>query len=109
MSLLRFARAARGRSVRAGARVMIGRCAMPSRTLVMLRRVLATSAAAPEPHGACSPVPFGVGERLEYDVRFGKLRVGSGSMEVADVQTVRGRSTPGTRSSRCAAAPSSTA
>ena len=39
------------------------------------------------------PVPFGVGERLEYDVKFGKLRVGSGSMEVADVQDVRGRST----------------
>ena len=39
------------------------------------------------------PVPFGVGERLEYDVKFGKLRVGSGSMEVADVQEVRGRST----------------
>jgi hypothetical protein len=38
------------------------------------------------------PVPFGVGERLEYDVKFGKLRVGSGSMEVADVQDVRGRS-----------------
>lgn len=39
------------------------------------------------------PVPFGVGERLEYDVKFGKLSVGSGSMEVADVQDVRGRET----------------
>lgn len=38
-------------------------------------------------------VPFGVGERLEYDVRFGKLHVGSGSMEVAGVQNVRGRET----------------
>lgn len=38
-------------------------------------------------------VPFGVGERLEYDVKFGKLRVGSGSMEVAGVQDVRGRET----------------
>lgn len=36
-------------------------------------------------------VPFGVGERLEYDVRFGRLHVGSGSMEVADIETVRGR------------------
>jgi hypothetical protein len=38
-------------------------------------------------------VPWGVGERLEYDVRFGNLKVGSASMEVADVQDVRGRDT----------------
>jgi hypothetical protein len=35
-------------------------------------------------------VPFGVGERLEYDVKFGFLRVGSGSMEVAGIDSVRG-------------------
>jgi hypothetical protein len=35
-------------------------------------------------------VPFGVGERLEYDVRFGKLHVGSGDMEVLPMDTVRG-------------------
>jgi hypothetical protein len=35
-------------------------------------------------------VPFGVGERLEYDVKFGRLRVGSGSMEVIGTDTVRG-------------------
>jgi hypothetical protein len=39
------------------------------------------------------PVPFGVGERLEYQVKFGKLRVGSGSMEVMKMDTVRGRDT----------------
>jgi hypothetical protein len=38
-------------------------------------------------------VPFGVGERLEYQVKFGKLRVGSGSMEVMAMDTVRGRDT----------------
>lgn len=38
-------------------------------------------------------VPWGVGERLEYDVKFGKLKVGSGSMEVADIQDVRGNET----------------
>lgn len=38
-------------------------------------------------------VPYGVGERLEYDVKFGKLKVGSGSIEVADVQDIRGRET----------------
>jgi hypothetical protein len=36
-------------------------------------------------------VPFGVGERLVYDVKFGPLKVGSGSMEVAGIVDVRGR------------------
>lgn len=35
--------------------------------------------------------PFGVGERLEYDVRFGSIRAGRGSMEVRGLETVRGR------------------
>jgi hypothetical protein len=52
-----------------------------------------TPVAGQDANVAPIPVPFGVGERLEYDVKFGKLRVGSGSMEVADVQDVRGRST----------------
>jgi hypothetical protein len=37
------------------------------------------------------PVPFSVGERLEYDVKFGVLKVGSGRMEVVGTETVRGR------------------
>jgi len=36
--------------------------------------------------------PFSVGEHLEYDVKFGKLHVGSGSMDVAPMDTVRGQS-----------------
>jgi hypothetical protein len=63
------------------------------RTGVALAVLLAVPAAAQDHGGAPIPVPFGVGERLEYEVKFGKLRVGSGSMEVADVQEVRGRST----------------
>jgi hypothetical protein len=39
------------------------------------------------------PVPYGIGERLEYDVLFGSLKVGSGAMEVADLQEVRGHET----------------
>ncbi|HEY4217500.1 MAG TPA: DUF3108 domain-containing protein [Gemmatimonadaceae bacterium] len=35
-------------------------------------------------------VPFGVGERMDYDIRFGKLHVGSGSMEILPMDTVRG-------------------
>jgi Protein of unknown function (DUF3108) len=35
-------------------------------------------------------VPFAVGERLEYDLKFGKLKVGVASMEVANIEDVRG-------------------
>jgi len=35
--------------------------------------------------------PFVVGERLTYDVEFGPLKVGTGTMEVRGVETVRGR------------------
>jgi len=43
-------------------------------------------------------VPFNVGERLEYEVKFGfpllpAVRVGSGAMEVSGLDTVRGRET----------------
>jgi hypothetical protein len=37
------------------------------------------------------PTILTVGERLEYDVNFGKLRVGRGSMEVRETTDVRGR------------------
>jgi len=37
------------------------------------------------------PVPFSVGERLEYDVKFGVLKVGSGRMEVVGTESIRGR------------------
>jgi hypothetical protein len=37
------------------------------------------------------PVPFGPGERKVFDVRFGPVRVGTGSMEVRDMTAIRGR------------------
>jgi len=37
------------------------------------------------------PTTLTVGERLDYDVKFGKLRVGRGSMEVRATTDVRGR------------------
>ena len=55
--------------------------------------ILLLVASAHAQDGARMPVPFGVGERLEYDLRFGKLHVGNASMEVANVQDVRGRDT----------------
>jgi len=55
----------------------------------------ATSLRAQESHPEAREerikAPFVVGERLEYDVRFGKLHVGSGSMEIAPMEEVRGR------------------
>jgi hypothetical protein len=35
--------------------------------------------------------PFVVGERLSYDVHFGPIKVGTGTMEVRGIDTVRGR------------------
>jgi hypothetical protein len=47
----------------------------------------------PESLAPHSPVaiPFGPGERKVYDVRFGPVRVGTGSMEVRDMTAIRGR------------------
>jgi len=36
------------------------------------------------------PMPFAVGEEANYDVKFGILHVGSGSMRVAGIDTIRG-------------------
>ncbi len=41
--------------------------------------------------GTAAHLPFGVGERADYDVRFGHVHVGSGDMEVLPMDTVRGR------------------
>lgn len=68
-----------------------------TRALLLLRSaVLATavllmagSAASAQP--ARASVPFGTGERLEYEVRFSGVRVGTGTMEVAGTKPIRGR------------------
>lgn len=55
----------------------------------------ATSPAVPaSPMTAAQPsaLPFGVGEKLEYQVKFSFLSVGSATMEVLGLETVRGRS-----------------
>lgn len=50
---------------------------------------LAPAHANPHP----SRLPFGVGERAEYEVRFGGVSMGSGVMEIVGEETVRGRET----------------
>jgi hypothetical protein len=49
------------------------------------------TAVAVEPLAVRAAVPFGVGERAEYQVKFGRISVGNGLMEVAGIDTVRGR------------------
>jgi Protein of unknown function (DUF3108) len=51
----------------------------------------ATPVAAPAVSVRYAAVPFAVGERLVYDVKFGALKVGQGSMEVLDTVSLRGR------------------
>ncbi len=38
-------------------------------------------------------VPFGAGEKSTFEVRFGNIRVGSGSLEVVGIESIRGRDT----------------
>jgi Protein of unknown function (DUF3108) len=62
-------------------------------TAASLVALPASAQQATSSDSAPAKVPFGVGERLEYDIRFGKLHVGSGSMEVLPMDTIRGRET----------------
>jgi hypothetical protein len=50
---------------------------------------LAAQAPASAPNRA--KVPFNVGERMEYEVRFGRLKVGNAHMEVVGLEQMRGR------------------
>lgn len=43
------------------------------------------------PSSARAKVPFAVGERMEYEVRFGRLKVGNAHMEVVALEQMRGR------------------
>src|SRR5215218_4598511 len=49
------------------------------------------NAQQPSALGTRTGRPFVIGERLTYDVEFGPLKVGTGTMEVRGVETVRGR------------------
>ncbi|MSR36774.1 MAG: DUF3108 domain-containing protein [Gemmatimonadetes bacterium] len=48
---------------------------------------------SPSPDPTAAVVPFGPGERLEYQVKLGMFSAGEGYMTVAGVDTVRGRPT----------------
>jgi hypothetical protein len=54
------------------------------------REVDSTYATNSTPATALPVFPFGVGERSEYNVKFGFIPAGSGSMEVIGIDTIRG-------------------
>jgi len=52
-----------------------------------------TQSAVPRTQSAASRLPFGSGERAEYQVKLGAVSVGSGSVEVLGIETVHGAPT----------------
>src|SRR5471032_3394714 len=52
--------------------------------------IAAASPAESQGGGAATPRSFGVGERLEYEIRYGPFRSGA-DMEITTIDTVRGR------------------
>ena len=63
-------------------------------SLLMATSVTAQDTVAAQASSADTPraaVPFGIGERAEYSVKFGIFSVGNGLMEVAGLDSVRGR------------------
>lgn len=62
------------------------------KALALVLGVAAASAAVAQPAGApAHQVPFGPGELLAFDVRFGPVRVGNATMEVRQFTAIRGR------------------
>src|SRR3954465_4469968 len=58
---------------------------------LVLALLQAPSGTAPEPPApAIASYPFAVGEKLSYSAKLGMLTLGSGTLEVAAVDTVRG-------------------
>lgn len=58
--------------------------------LALLVLAQGASPDAPQPLEAALRYPFGVGESLQFSAKLGFLRLGTGTMEVARIDTVRG-------------------
>jgi hypothetical protein len=54
-------------------------------------RLSAQTDGGPPAANGRAPVPFGVGERLDYEAKLSGIRVGTGWMEVSKMDSVRGR------------------
>ena len=61
--------------------------------LVPVPDIMQNSSPYPALVPGMAPVPFTVGEKLEYDVKFSFKTVGRGTMEVKEITEVRGRPT----------------
>lgn len=59
--------------------------------IVCFPGVMGAQTATTAPNATPMAVPFALGERLTYDLRFGKLKVGEGTMELIDTEQIRGR------------------
>lgn len=94
-----FPAAAWGRSIVAALTLFVLPSAAPGVAAADAQLVQASSAGTvvQQAGEARAVVPWTVGERSQYEVRFGKLRVGSGSIEVLRFDDVRGREAYHTR------------
>ncbi len=63
---------------------------VPVAASLALALASAQGRAQPASTDAGAPMPFALGERLTYDVKFGKIKVGEGSMETLGLESVRG-------------------
>lgn len=88
----------RGRRARRYTPALLSLCALVAFSAPAVLRAVVAHPVRPVQDAAAraiaanpAPVPFQVGERLDYDVRFGSLKVGTGSMEVKEITEVRGR------------------
>jgi hypothetical protein len=67
---------------------------IPALLLVLATSVVAQDGGSTAVAQRAAAVPFGVGERMTYKVRLGIVgNVGTGSMEIEGVETIRGRET----------------
>jgi hypothetical protein len=64
---------------------------MRAAALGLLAALPFSAAAQPPVTEPVTAVPFAAGERFTYDLRFGKLKVGEGTMETLGLETVRGK------------------
>lgn len=95
-----LSRAARRRAQRGLRRAALAVCALAAAGALVAAPVRTAAqtqdtAAAPQQRlsSAALPVPWTLGEKLRYDVKFGFIKAGTGDMTMMGLETVRGRQT----------------
>lgn len=78
-------------------RSFIARPRLTAAVFVLVGALLSGAAWAQAAAPAADRLPFGPGERALYQVKLGALSVGSGSLEIVGVETIRGEETFRTR------------